>query len=101
MRARLETLPHSSLGADGEKGSLYTVHTTTTGSQRRKPTRSPPLLFSRGGEEREPLNVGHKLRGEDHSVMVRSDAVYQLERVSIVTDDLDETGAEELPITAV
>ena len=33
--------------------------------------------------------------------MVRSDAVDQLERVSIVTDDLDETGAEELPITAV
>ena len=33
--------------------------------------------------------------------MVRPDSVDQLERVSIVTDDLDETSSEELPITAV
>ena len=101
MGDRLGTLRHSSLGDDGEMGSLCTARMTKTGSQHRKPIRSPPLLFSRGREEREPLNVSDELGGEDHPMMVRSDAVDQLERVSIVTDDLDETSSEELSITAV
>ena len=33
--------------------------------------------------------------------MIWPDSVDQLERVSIMTDDLDETSAEELPIAAV
>tara|TARA_Y100001937_G_scaffold107206_1_gene149673 strand:+ start:906 stop:1379 length:474 start_codon:yes stop_codon:yes gene_type:complete len=101
MRARLETLPHSSLGDDGERCSLCIARMTTTGSQHRKPIRSPPPLFSRGREEREPLNMSDELRGKDQSMMVRPDTVDQLERVSIVTDDLNQTSAEELAIAAI
>ena len=47
------------------------------------------------------MNVSDQLRGKDQPVMVRPDSVDQLERVSVVTDDLDETSSEELPIAAV
>jgi hypothetical protein len=42
--------------------------------------------------------VRDEFRGEDHPMMVGAYPVEELERVSVMTDHLDEASAEELPI---
>jgi hypothetical protein len=44
--------------------------------------------------------MGDELGAEDHPMMVWSNSVEELERVSVVADHLDQTGAEELPVTS-
>ena len=44
--------------------------------------------------------MGDELGAQDHSMMVWSDSVEEFERVSLMTDHLDQTGAEQLPVTS-
>ena len=44
--------------------------------------------------------MGDELGAEDHPMMVWSNSVEELERVSVMTDHLDEASAEELPVTS-